>query len=68
MDVNGKGKVTTGTTTPGTPWGYTLTNACPHRLPCGYCSYMNMPCANPGFRLEETWNINEVTCKTESQA
>jgi len=36
---------------------------CPHRLPCGYCMIMKMPCISSSTSI--TWTNNPATITTE---
>lgn len=55
---------TVNTTTTGT--GYSYTNTCGNKLPCGYCTLLNRPCPMQYF-VTPTWDPNwyKITCNTE---
>lgn len=40
-------------------------SGCPHRLPCGYCMIMKMPCISSASTI--TWTNNPITITTEAQ-
>lgn len=58
---------TVNTTTTGTP-GYSYSNTCGSKLPCGYCMLLNRPCPmQSNTFVTPTWgpDWNKVTCNTE---
>lgn len=58
---------TVNTTTTGTP-GYSYSNYCFNRLPCGYCTRLDRPCPMQGNTfVTPTWDPNwyKITCQQE---
>ena len=47
------------------------TDYCWHRLPCGYCAILNIPCPTQGNQIrvdEPIWKLPEITCETKEDA